>query len=152
MAVDHLRAGQRQDRNRTGKTGIGAMVVSTLTSDAALLSGTPKKSKSKNATGGLLRKIGERGILAIKDVTSILSMNRDLRITVIGALREIHDGHWVRNVGSDGGLTLEWKGRIVVVGACTTAWDTAHAVIAAMGDRFVTVRSSSKEGRVESGR
>jgi hypothetical protein len=132
--------------------GIGATVVSTLTSDAALLSGTPKKQKDKNATGGLLRQIGDRGILAIKDVTSILSMNRDLRTTVLGALREIHDGRWVRNVGSDGGLTLEWKGRVVVIGACTTAWDTAHSVIAAMGDRFVTVRSSSKEGRVESGR
>jgi hypothetical protein len=98
-------------------SGIGAIVVSTLTSDAALLSGTPKKNRSKNATGGLLRQIGERGILAIKDVTSILSMNRDLRTTVLGALREIHDGHWVRNVGSDGGLTLTWKGRIVVIGA-----------------------------------
>jgi hypothetical protein len=37
-------------------SGIGATVVSTLTSDAALLSGTPKKSRSKNATGGLLRR------------------------------------------------------------------------------------------------
>src|SRR5262245_21697125 len=41
-------------------TGIGAIVVSTLTSDAALLSATPKKSRSKNATGGLLRQIGDR--------------------------------------------------------------------------------------------
>jgi hypothetical protein len=132
-------------------SGIGAIVVSTLTSDAALLSGMPKKSRSRNATGGLLRQTGERGILAIKDVTSILSMNRDLRTTVIAALREIHDGRWVRNIGSDGGLTLEWTGRIVIIGACTTAWDTAHSVVATMGDRFVIVRSNSKEGRIESG-
>ena len=43
----------------------------------------------------------------------------------------------MRNVGTDGGQTLDWKGRIVVLGACTTAWDQAHAVIATMGDRFV---------------
>jgi hypothetical protein len=78
-------------------------------------------------------------------------MKRDLRTTVLGALREIHDGHWVRNIGSDGGLTLTWKGRIVVIGACTTAWDTAHSVVASMGDRFVTVRSNSHEGRIASG-
>jgi hypothetical protein len=132
-------------------SGIGATVVSTLTSDAALLSGTPQRNRPKGATGGLLRTLGARGILAIKDVTSILSMNRDLRTTVIGALREIHDGHWVRNVGSDGGQTLTWKGRIVVIGACTTAWDTAHGVVSSMGDRFVIVRSNSHEGRIASG-
>jgi hypothetical protein len=133
-------------------SGVGAIVVSTLTSDAALLSGTPRKSRAKGATGGLLRQIGARGILTIKDVTSILSMNRDLRSTVIGALREIHDGYWTRAIGTDGGQKLEWRGRIVVLGACTTAWDAAHGVVAAMGDRFVTIRSNSKVGRIASGR
>ena len=28
----------------------------------------------------------------------------------------------------------------MVVGAVTTAWDSAHAVVAAMGDRFVLLR------------
>src|SRR5262249_11721491 len=59
-------------------SGLGAHVVSTIASEAALLSATPRKQKAANATGGLLRKIGDRGILAIKDVTSILSMNREL--------------------------------------------------------------------------
>jgi hypothetical protein len=132
--------------------GIGAKVVSTLTSDAALLSATPRKQRDKNSTGGLLREIGDRGILAIKDVTSILSTDRNVRPAILAALREIHDGHWVRNVGSDGGKTLTWKGRIVVIGACTTAWDTAHSVIATMGDRFVLIRSDSHQGRVTGGR
>jgi hypothetical protein len=131
--------------------GLGAHVVSTLTSEAALLSATPSKQRAKTATGGLLRKIGERGILAIKDVTSILSMDRNVRASVLAALREIHDGHWVRNVGSDGGQTLIWKGRLVVLGACTTAWDQAHTVIATMGDRFVLIRSDSHKGRITGG-
>jgi hypothetical protein len=131
--------------------GLGAQVVSTLTSEAALLSATPSKQRAKTATGGLLRKIGERGILVIKDVTSILSMDSNVRTSVLAALREVHDGHWVRNVGSDGGQTLPWKGRLVVIGACTTAWDQAHAVIATMGDRFVLIRSDSHKGRVAGG-
>ena len=56
---------------------------------------------------------------------------------MLAAVREIHDGRWERNVGTDGGKTLTWTGRIVIVGAVTTAWDTAHEVIAHMGDRFV---------------
>jgi hypothetical protein len=132
-------------------SGAGAHVISTITSDAALLSATPRRQRSKNATGGLLRKIGERGILIIKDVTSILSVDRNIRAAILAALREVYHGHWVRNLGTDGGQTLTWKGRLAVIGACTTAWDTHHAVIAIMGDRFVTVRSDSNTGRITGG-
>jgi hypothetical protein len=58
---------------------------------------------------------------------------------VLAALREIYDGRWERNVGTDGGMSLTWTGRIAVVGAVTTAWDAAHAVISVMGDRFVSI-------------
>lgn len=133
-------------------SGLGAHVISTIASDGALLSGSPRQQRSKDATGGLLRKIGSSGLLVIKDVTSILSMNRDSRASVLAALREIHDGHWIRNLGSDGGQTLTWTGRCVVVGAVTTAWDAAHSVIAAMGDRFLLVRMNSAAGRAEAGR
>ncbi len=132
--------------------GIGARVTSTITSEGALLSASPKKSRVKTATGGLLRAIGDRGILVIKDVTSILSADRNVRSTVLAAIREVYDGRWERNVGSDGGQTLTWAGRVVVVGAVTTAWDTHHAVVSQLGDRFVLVRIDSYNGRVESGR
>jgi hypothetical protein len=87
-------------------------------------------------------------------VTSILAMNRDTRASLLAALREMHDGRWERNVGTDGGRSLLWTGRIVIVGAVTTAWDRAHDVIASMGDRFVIVRMDSTEtkGRIAAGR
>lgn len=132
--------------------GAGAFVTSTIASEGALLSGTSKRERAKNATGGLLRKIGDRGLLVIKDVTSLLSMDRNARGAVLAALREVYDGKWERNLGSDGGQSLTWTGRIVVVGAVTTAWDRAHSVIAAMGDRFVLVRLDSTQGRTKSGR
>jgi hypothetical protein len=133
-------------------SGAGAIIASTITSDGALLSGSPTREKAKDATGGLLRLIGRRGLLVLKDVTSILSMNRDTRGAVLAALREIHDGEWARNVGTDGGRTLRWKGRIGVVGAVTTAWDRSHDVIASMGDRFVVLRMDSTAGRLPAGR
>lgn len=132
----------------------GAVMVSTISSIGALLSGTSKKETAKDASGGLLRQLEPRGLLIIKDVTSILSMSRDARAEVLGALREVHDGSWDRLVGTDGGRTLSWAGRIGVIGAVTTAWDAAHAVIASMGDRFAIVRIDSSEaiGRAAGGR
>lgn len=126
--------------------GAGALITSTIASEGALLSGSPKREKAKDATGGLLCRLGRRGILVIKDMTSILSMNGDSRSGVMAALREIHDQRWERNIGSDGGRSLAWTGRIVVVGAVTTAWDRARDVIASMGDRFVIVRMDSTDG------
>src|SRR5262249_13538624 len=123
--------------------GAGAQVTSTITSEGALLSATPRQLQAGRATGGLLLKLGNRSLLVIKDFTSILSMDRNARGLVLAALREIYDGKWERNVGAAGGRTLTWTGRIVMVGACTTAWDTAHGVIAIMGDRFVIVRADS---------
>jgi hypothetical protein len=131
--------------------GAGAYVTSTIASEGALLSGTPKRQQNKLSTGGLLRKIGARGVLVIKDVTSILSADRNARASVLAAIREVYDGRWERNVGTDGGRTLTWTGRIVLVGAVTTAWDSAHTVVAAMGDRFVLIRSDSGVGRKASG-
>jgi hypothetical protein len=132
--------------------GAGAHVTSTIASEGALLSGTARRQRAKTATGGLLRKIGACGILVIKDVTSILSADRNTRASVLAAIREIHDGRYERNVGTDGGQTLTWVGRIVIVGAVTTAWDAAHAVVATMGDRFVLIRINSRIGRLQSGK
>jgi hypothetical protein len=75
-----------------------------------------------------------------------------MRTSVLAALREVYDGRWSRNVGTDGGRTLTWEGRIVLIGAVTTAYDAAHSVIASMGDRFALVRVDSSTGRMDAGR
>ena len=116
-----------------------AHMVSTLT-EAALLSGTSRREKAKDSTGGLLRTVGEFGIIVLKDFTSILSMHREARASTIAALREIYDGSWVRNVGTDGGRTLEWRGKVGLIAGCTEAYDRHHGVIGSMGDRFLIHR------------
>lgn len=132
--------------------GAGALVTSTITSEGALLSGSPARERTKDTTGGLLRRLGSSGLLVVKDMTSVLAMDRTLRAGVLAALREIHDGRWERNIGTNGGRTLTWTGRVAIVGAVTTAWDRAHDVIASMGDRFVIFRMDSTEGRLAAGR
>jgi hypothetical protein len=67
-----------------------------------LLSGTQRRDRARDASGGLLRKIGRFGIILLKDFGSILSMNRDTRAQLIAALREVFDGSWTRNFGTDG--------------------------------------------------
>jgi hypothetical protein len=113
--------------------------AATLT-EAALLSGTPKRDRDKASKGGLLREIGDFGILVAKDFGSVLSMHRDARASVLAALREIYDGTWTRHVGTDGGRTLEWSGKIGLIAGCTPAIDSHHAVIGSMGERFVMYR------------
>ncbi len=117
-----------------------------------MLSATAKRQQTKDATGGLLAKLGARGLLVVKDFTSIISMNREVRTGVLVALREVYDGKWERNVGADGGRTLTWLARLVIIGAITTAYDTASGVISAMGDRFALVLIHSTLNRIESAR
>jgi hypothetical protein len=132
--------------------GAGALVTSTITSEGALLSATrPNKRGGGKTTGGLLPQLAPEGILVIKDFTSIIAMNNNTRPSVLAALREVHDGRWQRNVGVDGGKSLTWEGRIVIVAACTTAWDAAHAVLSSCGDRFVELRMDSTKNRRASG-
>ena len=116
------------------------VMASTLTGEAALLSASPKRERAANATGGILRQIGERGVLVVKDFTSVLSMSRDRRAEVVAAMREIYDGRWDRHYGTDGGQVLTWQGHMGFIAGCTTAIDGAHAVLDQMGTRFLFVR------------
>jgi DNA-binding transcriptional ArsR family regulator len=144
-------AGNAKTETVAPLAGAGAMVESAIASEGALLSATSEKERATDATGGLLRRIGPAGTLVLKDFTTILSMNRDMRAAVLAALREIYDGRWTRNVGTDGGRTLEWAGRLTLIGATTTAYDTHHGVIASMGDRFALVRTDSATNRHATG-
>ncbi len=113
--------------------------ASTLTA-ASLLSGTSKRETAKGAKGGLLREIGDFGIIVCKDFTSVLSLHREARAEVLAALRETYDGSYVRHVGTDGGRSLAWSGRVGFVGGVTPTIDRHAAVMATMGERFLLFR------------
>jgi hypothetical protein len=113
--------------------------AATLT-PAGCLSGTPKKQHDKAAKGGLLRQIGDFGIIVLKDFGSILSMRPDTKAETLAALRQIYDGAWTRHVGSDGGKMLFWKGKVGLLFGATGVIDAHYSVIGAMGDRFLLTR------------
>jgi DNA-binding HxlR family transcriptional regulator len=113
--------------------------------EASLLSGVEKKQVAKDATGGLLRQIGEFGVFLCKDFSGVLSMNRDARAAALAALREVYDGSWHRPVGTDGGKVLDWKGKAGLIGAATTSIDRHHAVMGTLGERFVLYRLTIDE-------
>jgi hypothetical protein len=122
--------------------------AATLT-PAGLLSGTPKKQRDKTAKGGLLQQIGDFGIIVLKDFGSILSMHPETKAEVLAALREVYDGAWTRHLGTDGGRTLSWKGKVGVVFAATGVIDTHHGVIGSMGDRFLFSRLAPTQGQTQ---
>jgi Bifunctional DNA primase/polymerase, N-terminal len=107
---------------------------------AGLLSGVPKKQRAGGAKGGLLRQIGDFGIIVCKDFGSILSMRPDAKAEVLAALREVYDGAWTRHLGSDGGRTLSWKGKVGLLFGSTGVYDAHYSVIGTLGDRFLLSR------------
>ena len=110
---------------------------------AGLLSGTPKKQQATGAKGGLLRLINEFGILVCKDFGSMLSMHTETRAEVMSALRELFDGSWTRHLGTDGGRTLSWKGKLGLIFAAPPVIDLYYAVIGSLGNRFLFSRMNT---------
>jgi hypothetical protein len=78
---------------------------------AGLLSGTPRRTRSSTATGGVLHRIGQFGVLLFKDFGSLLDLRQESRSEMMSALRRIYDGEYTRQLGTDGGTTLEWHGK-----------------------------------------
>jgi hypothetical protein len=113
--------------------------VSTLTC-ASLLSGTPRRQRDKGSKGGLLKEIGERGLICVRDFSNILSMHAETRGEVLAMLRDVYDGAVTRHFGSDGGKSVSWQGKVGMLFAATPAIDSYYSVIGAMGDRFVMTR------------
>lgn len=120
--------------------------------EASLLSGTPQKDTVRGAKGGLLRQIGDFGILTLKDFTSVLSMARDARAMLLAALREVYDGAWTRHVGADGGRELAWRGKLGLIAGVTPTIATHHAVMSTMGERFVLIRMDGGDGETQAKR
>lgn len=120
--------------------GLRDVHSASVLNESSLLSGTPRIERTKDATGGLLKKIGKLGILLIKDFGGVLSMHRDARGAVLAALREIYDGAWTRHLGVEGGQTLNWAGKMGLIGGATPSIDAHHGVMSSLGERFVFYR------------
>jgi hypothetical protein len=108
--------------------------VSTL-SEAGLLSGSPKRVGS-SATGGLLRQIGERGVMVFSDFGTVLNEHSSTRNRLFALLREVFDGMLVRLLGTDGGRRFFWEGHCGFIGASTEAIDSPSIDLGLLGERL----------------
>jgi hypothetical protein len=116
-------------------------IIETI-SPAGLISGSPRRARNPQATGGVLYKIGQGGfgVLLFKDFGSLLDLRQEPRSEMMSALRRIYDGEYTRNIGADGGVTLSWQGKAGCLFGATQRYDTHHAVIGTLGDRFQLFR------------
>lgn len=114
-----------------------------MKSSAALLT-----ANKKGGTGGKLREMGDYGALIIKDFTSVLSLHPESKTEVIGALREVGDGKYDREVGTDGHQTLRWVGRATLLAGVTTAIDAEAQTSSDLGERWLYCRLNPSDDGV----
>lgn len=99
----------------------------------------PKK-KPNQTSPSLLHRIGS-GILVYPDFSTVLSMSRDNRGSVLADMRRIYDGHLRKEYGTADRMgEREWRGRITFAVAATPHIDTYYAVFQTLGERFVMIR------------
>lgn len=126
--------------------GVGQVYEeASIKGEASFLSGTGKKDRAKDATGGILRKVSRHGAVIFNDFTSVLGRNMNDRREILDVLKEIYSGRWTRSVGSDGGRSMHWTGKIALLAGCTHEIDQHAAVITAMGERWVYYRTRSTD-------
>jgi hypothetical protein len=98
------------------------------------------KVESKTSAS-LLHRIGPDGILVCCDFSTVISMNRDHRASVLADLRRIYDGRLHKEFGTaEKPQEREWRGRITFIAAATPDVDTHYAIFQTLGERFVMVR------------
>lgn len=122
--------------------------VSTLTENTFLSSMRSHNGKEMS----LLHRIGPRGLMIMKDYTSIMSMSTEKREAILAQLREIFDGFFKKESGN--GVNVEWKGKINAIFCVTDAIYTKGGESAAMGRRSMMYELPALEDdmKIEMGR
>jgi hypothetical protein len=121
-------------------------MVSSIKGPAALLSGSARKDIGKGATGGLLRQIGNFGMVIVKDFTGIMSLPHEIMMETLSGFRECYDGRWNRHIGEGGGRVLTWQGKMGFLGGSTSVIDRHHSVIGELGERWMYYRYPESDG------
>jgi hypothetical protein len=126
-----------------------------LSGKAALLSGTRAKDTAQDATGGLLKSMLQgddgvhRGCLIMLDFArTVLAADPASARATLGAIGMLHDQHYQRELGTDGGKTISFHGRIGFLAACTDVIDHPHhaQANAEMGERCLYYRYPKSDG------
>lgn len=104
--------------------------------------------RTKGEETSLLPKLNN-GIMVFKDFTSVLSKHSDERRAIMGQLREIYDGRYVKRTGN--GEDIVWTGRVGALAGSTEIVYNYLEDLSSMGDRFImySVNSPNAKQRLE---
>lgn len=102
----------------------------------------------KTLLSGLDRKAGNPSlileltdhVIAIKDLTTVISGRDDHRGVIFGHFREIFDGAITKTWGN--GQRIDWKGKVSIIAASTPSIDQHFGSISQLGTRFLYVRTA----------
>lgn len=104
-------------------------------------------SRKPPVASGLLKRIGDRGLAAVKDFSTVLATSdRGGREQLFANLRAVYDGGLDRSIANPAsGEPLRWRGRLTLLAAVTPVIDeyTSHAD--ALGPRWLYCRLPSTD-------
>jgi hypothetical protein len=122
-------------------------------SENAIVSGMPWSRRQRRGEArrtearGLLERVSddrdyENGVfrsrapklVAIKDMTSLISGRPETRGKVLAQLREIYDGSFSWEWGTQ---AIQWTGKVGIIAGCTNAWDRHMLEGNNLGERFI---------------
>lgn len=87
-------------------------------------------------------------IVTIKDFTTILTKQKDVRNEILSQLREIFDGYYSTETGSGIG-TKGYYSKFTLIAGCTPYIDHFGGLQALLGERFLRIRDHSISGDEE---
>ncbi len=97
--------------------------------EKTLLSGFKIKGKETS-----LLKLIQSGIMCFSDFTAILSKNKISRNEILGQLRLVYDGKFVKQTGTG---KIEWEGKIGCIAGCTPDIYSFLEESRSAGERFI---------------
>lgn len=119
----------------------GVHFVDKVTPNTFLSGQIDDGKKKREVSPSLLHRIGPNGLIICPDFSTVISMHRDNRGSILADLRRIFDGHLKKEFGTaDNPQDREWRGRITFLAAATPEIDRHYSIFQSLGERFVLIR------------
>lgn len=119
----------------------GIHLIDSVTPNSFLSGQVEDPKKKRNSSPSLLHRIGPNGIVVYSDFSTVLSMNRDARGSILAQMRRLYDGRLRNEYGTAENLNdRQWEGRITFLVAATPDVDRQYSMFQTLGERFVMIR------------
>lgn len=94
------------------------------------------KVKHGDKDPSLLNRLPVNGILIFKDLSTIITKEKESRAAIISQLRKIYDGNYHKQFGNSA-EGVAWKGRVALIAGATSSIYSLMHVFSDLGERFL---------------